>query len=99
MFVGIEAAGVFLSRVDIDPSLPVDETTLTDAHPYPTPFMIPVQPAITVCHWLMTSPATTAQPIFVNLRIDFSINFFSLSHLVAYALTQRSPHFAAYAAT
>jgi len=28
----------------------------------------------------------------VNLRIDFSINFFNLSHLFAYASSQRSPH-------
>jgi len=75
--VGIEAAGVSLLGVVNVFSLSDDETTSTDAHPYPTPFMIPDQPALTVCQWLMSIPATTAHPILVNLRTDFSINFFA----------------------
>ena len=47
----------------------------------------------------MSIPATTAHPTFVNLRIDFSINFFSISHLFANALSQRFPHVAAHEAT
>ena len=48
---------------------------------------------------LTAEATTTAHPIFVNLLIDFSINFFPISHLYANALSQRSTHVAAHEAT